>query len=533
MDRLIALVALRWRLGLRGALGARTRILPLLLALGVLSLLSLAGSLFAFTLARLLRASGPQLVIPALSALAGLLGLSWALSPLVAGVAATETHDLGRLLHYPVPLPTLVASSLLANLLQPLVLAQLPPLLALSLGLAGVGPRWPVTLGGLLLSLGLALAAGQCVGLALHALSRHRRWHDRALFAGIGLSLLLSLLPLLLLSAGASGARRLVLELLARDVFVLLPFSWGARAAVHAARGEPLLFLSWATGAVLAIAATVALASALAQRLYRGELDVGEVRGDAARPTLLRLPGTLGALLEKDLRTTWRDPRLKALVFTGIVGPTIVLLALWQGTAGRLPPGLMLALGSFTGLGVLGANVLAVERQGLALLLGFPVDRTLVLAAKNLATMVLRLPALLLVALATLLVAGARFLPAVVCVVLLTQLLAAGLDNFVSVLAPLPVPAAGRDPSRPSSGARGLGSAVITFGSLLGSLLLSAPFAFLAWLPYLLALPWLWTLTLPLALGGAAGVHFLLASWAGRLLLAREPDVVARAVGEA
>jgi ABC-2 type transport system permease protein len=532
VDRLIALVALRWRLDLRAALGARSRLAALLVALPALALLSLSAAFVAFSLARLLEARQPQLVLPALSAVASLLGLSWALAPLVAGVAATETHDLGRLLHYPAPLATLVGSSLVANLLQPVVLAQLPPLAALSLGLAGAGPRWPVAGAGLLLSLGLALAAGQCVGLALHALSRQRRWHDRALLAGIGLGLVLSLLPLLLLSSGGAGARGFARELLARDFFALLPFSWGARAAVHAARGEALAFLSWAAGAALAIAATVAVSSALAQRLYRGELDLGEVRGTSRRARL-RLPGTIGALVEKDLRTSWRDPRLKALVFSGVVGPALVLVALWQGAAGGAAPGLMLALASFAGLGVLGANVFGSERQGVALLLGFPVDRTAILVAKNLAVMVLRLPALLLVALATLLVAGPALLPAAVAIVLATQLVAAALDNFVSVLAPTPLPGAGRDPGAPVSGVRGLGAAAIAFASMAGALLLSAPFAFLAWLPHLLAMPWLWLVSLPLCVGGAAGVYFMLASGAARVLAGREPEIVARVSGEA
>jgi ABC-2 type transport system permease protein len=532
VDRLIALVALRWRLDLRAVLGARARLVSLLLALPLLALASLAAAFLAFSLARVLEAQQPRLVLPVLSALAALAGLFMTLSPLVAGMAVTETHDLGRLLQYPVPLATLVSSSLLANALQPVVLAQLPPLAALALGLAGSGLRLPATLAGLLLWLALSLAGGQCVGLALHALSRHRRWHDRALLAGVVLGVALSLLPLLLLSASGSGARRLVYELLSRDVFVLVPFSWGARAAVHAARGEPGTFLSWAAAAALALVAAIAVSSVLAQRLYRGELELGEVGGGSHR-SRLRLPGVVGALVEKDLRTAWRDPRLKALAFSGLVGPALLLVALWQGLAGGAAPRLMLALGSFAGLGVLGANVFGVERQGVGLLLGFPVDRTTILVAKNLVVMALRLPALLLVAIATALVAGVGLVPAVVTVVLVTQLLAAALDDFVSVLAPLPLPGAGRDPSTAVSGTRGLGAVFLSFASMGGSLLLSAPFAFLAWLPQLLARPWLWLLSLPLAFAGAAGLYFMLVTWAAHLLVQREPEIVARVSGEA
>jgi len=67
---------------------------------------------------------------------------------------------------------------------------------------------------------------------------------------------------------------------------------------------------------------------------------------------------------------------------------------------------------------------------------------------------------------------------------------------------------------------------------MLSALAVSAPFAFLAWLPHLLGAPWLWAATLPLALAGAAGVYFMLTSGAARLLQRREPDLIALAGGE-
>ena len=532
MDRLIALVALRWRLEARAVSGSRGRMAALLVAVPALGVFSLAAAFVAFSLARLVERAQPELTLPALSAVATLFGLTWALSPLLAGVSATETHDLGKLLPYPVPLPTLVASSLLANLLQPMVLAQLPPLAALSLALGGAGARGPVALAGLALGLALVLAAGQTVGMALHAVSRNRRWHDRALFAGIGLGVAFSLLPILLLSRGGSQARRLGLLLLERDVFALVPFAWGARAAVHAGRGEALAFLGWAGASTLALAAAIGVSVALAQRLYRGELDLGEASGGGAARARMRLPGVVGALVEKDLRVAWRDPRTKALVFTGVIGPLVLLLFLWQGSAGPLRPGFLLAIASFSGLGALGANAFALERQGLGLLFGFPADRLSILVGKNLGVIALRLPALLAVSLATLAVAGPAFVPAITAVVLLTQVLAAAADNYLSILFPFPVAAAGRDPGAPASGTRGLGAAAMTLVATLATLVASAPFVFLAWLPELLGERWLWALTLPLALGGALAVHFMATSGAARLLSRREPELVARMAGE-
>ena len=532
MDRLIALVALRWRLDARAVAGSRGRLLALVLALPPLVFLSAASAFVTFAGARFLERAEPGLLLPAVSGLATLFGLTWALSPLVAGVSATETHDLGKLLSYPVSLPALVASSLLANLLQPVVLAQAPPLVALALGLGGSFPRALVAFAALALALALVIASGQTVGLALHALSRHRRFHDRALFLGLGLGVALSLLPIVLLSRGGAAARGLLLVLLERDVFALVPFSWGARAAVHAGRGEVLLFLGWAGGASLALLAVIGVSTMLAQRLYRGDLDLGAAGSRGVARARMRLPGLVGALVEKDLRVAWRDPRLKALVFSGLIGPLLLLFVLWQGTPGSLQPGLLLALASFTGLGALGQNAFALERQGLGLLLGFPADRFSILVGKNLSVMALRTPALVALSLATFLIAGPALVPAVATVLLLTQGLAAAADNVLSILLPFPVAAAGRDPGAPVSGTRGLGAAALGLLAALLTLAVSSPFAFLAWLPHLLGEPWLWALTLPLALAGAGAVYFMATSGAARLLLRREPELVARMAGE-
>jgi ABC-2 type transport system permease protein len=276
----------------------------------------------------------------------------------------------------------------------------------------------------------------------------------------------------------------------------------------------------------------VGVSVALAHSLYRGDLDLGGSSGRAAARARMRLPGAVGALVEKDLRVAWRDPRLKALVFTGVVGPLVLLLFVWGGSGGPLRPALLLPIASFSGLGALGANAFALERRGLGLLFGFPVDRLLLLVGKNVAVIVLRLPALVAVALGTALVAGPAVVPAVAAVVLITQVLATAVDNYLSILFPVPIPAPGRDPNAPVSGTRGLGAAAMVFVAMLATVLASLPFVFLAWLPRLLDLPWLWVVTLPLALAGAAAVHFMATSGAARLLERREPELVARMAGE-
>lgn len=532
MDRLIALVTLRWRMDLRALVGARERLIGLVLLVPLLTLGSLAAAGVVFMGVRFLDRAHPEWVLPLASAAATLVGLFWALSPLLAGLAFSETHDLSRLLHFPVPLPTLLASSLLANLAEPLVLAKLPLLAAFAAALVESPLDFALAAAGVGLAFVFTLVGAQAAGLVFLALSRNRRAQDRALFLGLGLGFLLSLLPILLMAGGGRAARGLLRFVVERDVFAFSPFAWGARAAVHAARGELGPFAAFAAAGAAAVVGAVALSSALAGRIYRGELDLA---GPAARrgPSSARmlLPGPFGALLEKDLRVTWRDPRLKALVFTGLMGPLLLLFFL-KGAGQEPHPAVFFMLASVTGLGVFGSNALAMERRGLLLLLGFPFPRWQVLAAKNLVAALLRLPGTALLAAAAALLLWPAAGLAVLTIAIVTALGSAGADNFVSVLFPVAVPEPGRNPHGPASGGRGLGGAVVSSFLLFLALGVSGPLAFLAWLPWLLEAPWLSFLALPLALAGAAAVYAMMVAWAARLLSRREPEVLARVLGE-
>ena len=135
---------------------------------------------------RALDRTEPGLLLPALSAAVTVIGLLWALAPLLSGIALTETHDLTRLLAFPVPFRTLLASSLLANLLEPAALAKLPVVLAACLALAGPPAARPLVLLLRPAAFVFMLAAAQTAGLVLHALARNRRLHDRALVVGMG-----------------------------------------------------------------------------------------------------------------------------------------------------------------------------------------------------------------------------------------------------------------------------------------------------------------------------------------------------------
>jgi ABC-2 type transport system permease protein len=355
--------------------------------------------------------------------------------------------------------------------------------------------------------------------------------HDRALFVGLGLGFGVSLLPMLFLFGGRSF-RSVLTALLQADVFVLSPFAWPVRAAVHASRGELLAALGWAGAGLLALGIVLGLNALVARRLYEGEVAIGPAPLEAAdRRRLFRLPGEIGALVEKDLRLYWRDPRLKAMLFTSLLSP-IILFLLWRGASDRPATGFLVFLAAFSGLSALGGNAFALERRGLLLLFSLPMDRFDVLVGKNLAAMALRLPSLLALAvMAALLAPGGLLLPLAATTVI-ALFLGAATDNFLSILCPVPVPDPGGNPMGPASGGRGLGAALAAAMLMTAALALSAPFVFLAFLPVLLELPLLFAGSVPLAVAGAVSVYLLLVAAAARILRRREPEVLARVLAE-
>jgi ABC-2 type transport system permease protein len=525
LDRLIGLVLLRWRMELRGLRRTPERLAGLVLLVPILALSAAFAAGAVFVGARTLAAREPELLLPVVSMIATAVGAFWMVSPMLTGLALSETHDLSRLLIFPIPFWSLAASSLVANLVQPLVLAKMPVVAGLAAGLVGTPGSLPWTLLGVGLSFVFMLAAVQLSSLLLMGLARSRRFQDLALFAGIGLGFLLSIAPLVLLSAGPGPLRVLKRLLLDHDLFALSPFAWGVRAAVHAGQGNARAFALYALAAVGAVGVALALSTAVIARIHRGELDLGYFASAArGRPTRMRFSGPLGTLVEKDLRVAWRDPALKASLFMALVTPLLFLFFMTQASGGaRGTSVLMLAV--VVGVSVFGTNTFGLERRGIALLMGFPVERWRILVAKNLASIALRLPSVLTVAVASALIAP-HLLPAAATIAVVGLLISAGVDNYASILFPLPAPEPGRPPG--TAGGRGLGTMAMSALLLTLALMAASPFVLLAWLPLLLSLPWLWMVTLPLALAGAAAVYAMLVAGAEKLLRHREPDVLER-----
>ena len=192
----------------------------------------------------------------------------------------------------------------------------------------------------------------------------------------------------------------------------------------------------------------------------------------------------------------------------------------------------LLMLAAYVGMTAFGSNAFGVERRGVALLLAFPLARWRVLLGKNLGGMIFRLPALLALTIAGSAVAP-LFVPAAVTIALAAMMIAAGADNYVSILFPSAAPAAGQSPyAGGGASGRGLGAAFLTAGLYAGAFVLALPFIGLAVMPVWWGDVSWWWVSLPLALGGAAASYALLLGGAEALLLRREPELLERILGE-
>lgn len=533
MDRLIGLVATRWRMELRAMARTRERAVGVLLLLPGLALSSLVGSIVVYAGVRAASAHDPDLIVPLLSLVATGIGISWMLSPLLTGVALSESHDVSRLLHFPLPLSTLVAASLAGNLLQPAVLAGFPILASLSAALSHGAARFPLVLMGALLSQLFLLAAAQVAGLLLHGLGRRRRFQDVAVFLVIAIGFAMSVAPAVFFSGGARYVSGFLRGLVGSGVVVLSPFAWGLRAAVRAGEGDLLGFAGWGAAQAAAIFGAAALSATLIHRIHRGELELGRAarETEAARSVML-FAGPVGAQVEKDLRIAWRNPATKAALFMSSVTPLfwVFIFTRMRG----LTPGTLLMLAALVGASALG-NDFGQEGRGLGLLLGFPVERWRVIVAKNVAGLAFRLPGMATLLLTAALLGSAAMLPAAAAVAACTFLIAAGVGNYGSILSPSAIARPGRNPYGGSAaGARGIGGMFLAMAFFAATLLIASPFVFLAWLPLLLGQPWLWLASIPLALAGAAAVYALLVAGAARVLERREPELLERVLeGEA
>jgi ABC-2 type transport system permease protein len=526
-----ALAELRWRLLLRRLRGPGG--VPEMVARFALYVIAIPAGLAFAALASVgafqaVRAGrGLQATVPIAALFFGV----WQTWTLVAlSISERDALDLRRFLVYPIPPRRIFGYGLAASLAADPFAAFWCLLLAGTF--AGAAAARP---GAWLVLLALVLVAFVAATVAVVALLQEllaRLLRGRRARELLIASVYVSVAVLLAWTAGHAGA---LLPLL-RGARTLRWLAYPAALAEGAVRelyaGRALAALPWLVALVAAVIATVWAAYRLALAAAR-EGSAGAPRAAATGESGWRLPGRIGALVEKEAKYLLRHPIATLLA---LILPPFAALVAWKipprlpagtGEIVRVLPVLGFALYAHMAAQVFWLNAFGWERGGGRTWFLAPVAPAEVLLAKNLAAYGLSAGLFFAAAAAAVAVGGALPGWALAAAVALHAgiapwILAAG--NFVSVLNP-----------RPAANTVQRGGSLSPLSSLAGMFIVSGAAAAFA-VPVVFAIrrnaPWLlvwgWA-----ALGVAGGIAYRIAlPFAARLLVRRREPLLAAVAGD-
>ncbi len=243
------------------------------------------------------------------------------------------------------------------------------------------------------------------------------------------------------------------------------------------------------------------------------------------------------ALMQKELRYFWREPRLKARLFQRVISMLILLLLpvlnAKNGSAGNF----MLSYLPFASVIVVfllmlmfSQNILGMEQQSLYTLLLFPIDRRLLLWGKNLALLTLGLVALI-VLLSMCAVEGQRVLLLPAGIIGLAGLgVTLGTGNITSTFFPRYQPKLGqRGITAVNSGqvqSGGCLNALMALVMTVTTVVMLVPVALGIALPFIVHAMWIWLATIPFSLAYSTELYIVLTNLAAKRLLATEPEIL-------
>ncbi len=384
----------------------------------------------------------------ALIAVFALFALGWTVGP-VLFFGMDETLDPARLRLLPLSRRQLASGMLAASAIG---VGPAMTVLALCGAIAGFAPAGPgavLVVAGVLLHAALCLVLGRALTTALSRRLRSRKGRDILATAGalVGLSFAaLGQLPNILQSRfGDAQAIEAFVVSAARAVSWLPPI-WPARAILAAADGGLLAAVGWL---LLSAALILALAWWWMTTLERslGEPGTQTQAADDDEDLFPRwvrwLPrDRLGAAVAKELRYLIRMPQLRAQwIGLPILAVAPIVVALFLPQARR--PELVLAPAALALLqGLVGLNAFAGDRKAIWLLVATSrVERTDI-AAKNVATGLVLLPAVLASALVlAAITSGWGYVPVTLAAAASLFGVEAAVGNISSLLAPAPLSA--------------------------------------------------------------------------------------------
>jgi hypothetical protein len=420
--QLKAIVWLRWRLTRNqfsrgGRLNAWLSVLFLLLMLGIGTVLAIGGVALGIAIGK--KASGLELLLTWDGVFLFFL-LFWT-SGLLVEIQRSEMIDLTRLLHLPVTLQQVFTLNYLASHLTPSIVALMPGMLGLCLGLAlGGGPAMALTTLPVLAVVFAITSWTYCLRGWLAALMQVKR-RRRAIMAWFTLIIVaLAQAPQILVHSRAfeqwqaehrdrtHATRDAGLPDAVVEAHAIVPLGWPGYAAMRLKQGRPWPALAFAAMAALIGVLGLARAYQLTIRFHRGvEALVSSPAGAAGAgpphvarrgPFLVErrlpwLPDDTAALALATFRSLTRAPELRM----ALIMPVILLVVFLSAGFGlhRAPRSPNDTFGYFASTGVIAmvalalaptmSNVFGLDRDAFRGIVLLPVEREKVLFARNLA----------------------------------------------------------------------------------------------------------------------------------------------------
>lgn len=452
------------------------------------------------------------------------LAIGWAALPLFL-FSSDESSDPTRLTMLPLRPGALLRGSLLAALIGPGPVIALLLLTGAVIAAAAGAVAVPFALVGVVLTVATLVTLSRAVAAGNAKLLSSRRGKDFAIFGGLLFAVLIQLGNLASQSILGRPGSGLDLSPLAPFAAVLrwIPPVGAIDAARTAGESVPLALLQLAATGALLVLLLRWWQRSLQDLMVTADSSTQIATKSVGRTSRDLFPaGRVGAVMQRHLRYSWREPRAKAAVFTS-VGMTLVicLLSVVQGWASVYVvamAGLMLGLQMVNLFGMDGSAFWMVSST-----LATPADARDELRGRAYAVLLYATPTSLLLGLLLAAATGqwGELLPALG---LTFAALGAGigLGALLSVYAPFAMPADSNPMRNAAPGQSGL-VILNTFGSMFGVAGVTAPVALL-----LLVAPGWVLLPVGIAFGAVlAAVGTRLAS--GRLLK-RLPEILATAI---
>lgn len=517
--------SLKWRLvrnGLnRGWQAAVGLVVGLLIAVPLALLVALG---LAFERGQ--AGQGPTLVVSTV----GLL-LAWAILP-VLGFGSDETLDPGRLVYLPLRPGRLIAGLFVASLIGIPALATIVMVGGAVIGAMPAGPGALIVLAAAALVVAQSIVASRAVVTSIAGLLRSRRGRDVSVMlvalVVIGFQAFRFLALGVASAVGEDGLRRTA------DVVRWLPPAWAgeAMAAVTEHRfARAGLALVGAAGflGLLLLWWRVVLGKVMTSADTSGTpvtLGAGEVVPPLFPAAVRFLPrNRVGAVIAKELRYAWRDPRRRVQVVVNLAMPSagIALIAV-QGRTWPTEVLLAASVGSLVALNAL--NFFGLDGPGYWVHVITGGDPREDLMGKDLALVVEVVPLVTLAAVALAVISGGwAYVPAALLLAFPVIGVQTAVGNIVSVLLPQPLPQTG-NPWASTSG-QGCVTGLLVMLAMVGELILLVPIAVAVATAAVLSPPWL-VVAIPVAFAyGALMWWFGLRIAAGQLR-GREPELLAK-----